>query len=81
MGIFKRIVDEEIKGNRYLTGKLIKDSLDYIRNKGIKKINFDEDSRELVDFLKTREKGLDILVSPETKSLYFLPMNFETGLF
>jgi hypothetical protein len=81
MGIFRLEIDEKVEGNPYLISKLIRNSLRHIKNKGIKKINFDRDSKELVDFLKIRENKLDVTVNQKNNSLYFLPMNFETGLF
>ncbi len=78
-GIFKRIVDKEVKGNRDLTRKIIEGTLSHLRNKGARKITFDSDSEELIDFLKTKESELNIVINTETRSLCFLPL--ESGLF
>ena len=71
-GIFKRVVDEEVRGNRDLTRKLIEETLSHLKSKGARKINFDSDSEELIDFLKTKEDELNIAVNTKTRSLSFL---------
>ena len=71
-GIFRRIVDEKVEGNRDLTRKLIEGTLNHLKSKGVKKINFDSDSEELINFLKTKESELNIVVNLKTNSLSFL---------
>jgi hypothetical protein len=73
-GIFERIVHEEVEGNTDLTRKLIEGTLEHLKNKGVKKINFDSNSEELIDFLKKKEEHYDILVNVENRSVYFLPI-------
>jgi hypothetical protein len=79
MGIFERIVDKEVRGNHYLTGKLIRDSLEHIGSKGVKKINFDRDSKEILKFLKTKESKYGFSVNIQTKSLSFLSLPLGKG--
>ena len=79
MHIFKLAIDEKAKGHLGLIRKLIGESLSYARKKGIKKIVFDRDSRELIEFLKRREGNFGISINLEENSLRFVPL--ETGRF
>ena len=80
MHIFESSANENLKGN-FLTRKIIQQALDHIKNKGFRKVIFDRDSKELVDFLKRRESNFRIAVNPQTNSFRFIPIGLETGLF
>ena len=73
MGIFELKVDEEVEGNPKLIAKLIRDSFKHVRSKEIREIIFDKDSRELVNFLKTKEKRWNVSIILESNKLRLIP--------